>query len=158
VAQQILRLQDLKATALNALRKLAIDQGQAGASIAVGFAQTAKAGFPQNIPLLIGYAAQAAAIFSSIKSAFSKAKQPLGGGGGDSGSPSAIAAPSVAAPDVSQVFRAAEAASPNATADAAGRVQQGRLNQAPAVKAFVISGDVTNAQEADQKIQKLSKL
>jgi len=66
--------------------------------------------------------------------------------------------PQVPTPDISQVFRAAEAASPQATEAAAGRVQQGRRDQAPPVKAFVISGDVSNAQEADQKIQKLSKL
>lgn len=158
VAQQILRLQDLKATALTALRKLAIDQSTAGASIAVGFAQTAKIGFPQNVPLLIGYAAQAAAIIGSIKSAFSKARQPLGGGGGGGSGPSTVSAPQVAAPDASQVFRAAEAASPAATEAATGRLQQSRMNQAPVVKAFVIAGDVSNAQEADQKIQKLSRL
>jgi hypothetical protein len=38
-------------------------------AVAEGSAQTAKIGFPQNIPLLIGYAVQAAAIFSSVKSA-----------------------------------------------------------------------------------------
>lgn len=66
--------------------------------------------------------------------------------------------PQTATPDISQVFRAAEAAAPSATEAATGRVQQSRMNQAGPIKAFVISGDVSNAQEADQKIQKLSKL
>lgn len=47
-------------------------------AVAEGTAQTAKVGFPQNIPLLIGYAAQAAAIISAIISA-TKAKEELGG-------------------------------------------------------------------------------
>lgn len=62
------------------------------------------------------------------------------------------------APDISQVFRAGEAASAGANEDAAGMVRGGRAAQAPPVKAFVIAGDVSNAQEANQKIQKLSKL
>lgn len=66
--------------------------------------------------------------------------------------------PQTATPDISQVFRAAEAAAPSATEEATGRVQQGRREQSQPIKAFVISGDVSNAQEADQKIQKLSKL
>jgi hypothetical protein len=43
-------------------------------AVAEGTAQTAKIGFPQNIPMLIGYAAQAFGIISAIKSAVSAAK------------------------------------------------------------------------------------
>jgi len=43
-------------------------------AVAEGTAQTAKIGFPQNIPMLIGYAAQAFGIISAIKSAVSSAK------------------------------------------------------------------------------------
>ena len=77
VAQQILRLQDLKATATAALKELAISQSKAGADTAVGLAATAKVGFPQNVPLLIAYAAQAAAIISSITKAFGAAKSTI---------------------------------------------------------------------------------
>ena len=42
--------------------------------IAAGAAKTAKIGFPQNIPMLIGYAAQAAAILSAIKAAVNGGK------------------------------------------------------------------------------------
>ena len=43
-------------------------------AVAEGSAQTAKIGFPQNIPMLIGYAAQAVAIISAIMSAVNSAK------------------------------------------------------------------------------------
>jgi hypothetical protein len=43
-------------------------------AVAEGTAQTAKVGFPQNIPLLIGYAAQAVGIISAIMSAVKSAK------------------------------------------------------------------------------------
>jgi hypothetical protein len=43
-------------------------------AVAEGTAQTAKIGFPQNIPMLIGYAAQAVAIISAIMSAVNSAK------------------------------------------------------------------------------------
>jgi len=49
-------------------------------AVAEGTAQTAKVGFPQNIPLLIGYAAQAAGIISAIVSA-TKTAGATGGGG-----------------------------------------------------------------------------
>lgn len=82
VAQQILRLADLKATATASLQKLAIDAGRATADTAVGFAATLKAGFPQNIPLLIAYAAQAAVITSQIVKAFTTAKSAAGSASG----------------------------------------------------------------------------
>jgi len=43
-------------------------------AVAEGTAQTAKVGFPQNIPLLIGYAAQAVGIITAIMSAVKAAK------------------------------------------------------------------------------------
>lgn len=90
VAQQILRLADLKATATAALEKLAIDSGQATADVATGAAATLKAGLPKAIPLLIAYAAQAAAITASIVKAFGKAKSAASSvqGGGNTSAPS----------------------------------------------------------------------
>ena len=56
-------------------------QAFARSTVAVveGAAQTAKVGFPANIPLLIGYAAQAVGIISAIKSATKKANVNVGG-------------------------------------------------------------------------------
>jgi len=97
VAQQLLRLADLKATATAALKKIAIDQAGTGADVAKGFAATLKAGFPQNVPLLVLYAAQAAAIVAAGISAFTKAKGEVKGGEQAGGSLS-TAAPSTPAP------------------------------------------------------------
>jgi hypothetical protein len=71
-------------------------------AVAEGVAQTAKVGFPQNIPLLIGYAAQAVGIISAIKSATKKANVNVGGDmgslpsirGGDASGPTSQSAPS----------------------------------------------------------------
>jgi len=54
-------------------------------AVAEGTAQTAKVGFPQNIPLLIGYAAQAIGIIAAIMSAVKSAK----GSAGSADSPAA---------------------------------------------------------------------
>lgn len=54
--------------------KAATNAAGATGDVAAGVASTAKVGFPQNIPLLIGFAAQIGGIVSSIKSA-SKATQ-----------------------------------------------------------------------------------
>lgn len=97
VAQQLLRLADLKATASAALKKIAIDQATTGSDVAKGFSATLKAGFPQNVPLLILYAAQAAAIVAAGISAFSKAKGDVGGGEQEGG-PLSTAPPSIPAP------------------------------------------------------------
>lgn len=49
--------------------KVATNTGKATADIAAGQAKTASVGFPQNIPLLIGFGLQVAGIISSIKNA-----------------------------------------------------------------------------------------
>jgi hypothetical protein len=97
VAQQLLRLADLKATATAALKKIAIDQAGTGADVAKGFSATLKAGFPQNVPLLILYAAQAAAVVAAGISAFTKAKGEVKGGE-QAGGALSTAAPSTPAP------------------------------------------------------------
>lgn len=53
--------------------KVATTTAGATADIAAGTAKTASAGFPQNIPLLLGFAAQVVGIIGAIKSAASAA-------------------------------------------------------------------------------------
>jgi hypothetical protein len=106
-----------------------------------GTAQTAKVGFPQNIPLLIGYAAQAAGIYSAIKGALSSAKAsgistPSTSIGGS------ISAPSSAQPSINVVG----ASKTNAIAETIA--QQG---QKP-IKAYVVANDVTTQQGLDRNI------
>jgi len=55
--------------------KAAVAVGEATTATAVGAANTAKVGFPQNIPLLIAFAAQAAGIIAAVKGAVGSAKK-----------------------------------------------------------------------------------
>ena len=147
IAKQLINAQEMIGNAKTALQKIAVDTAGAGASTATGFAQTLKAGFPQNIPLLIAYAAQAVGIGASIKQAVSKAKTGIGSEAGGITIPSVStpAAPAVAAPQA-PAFNIVGASETNQLAEAIGT--QG---QQP-VKAFVVSNDVTTAQELERNI------
>lgn len=71
--------------------KMALNVGEATGAAATGAAETAKVGFPQNIPLLIGFGVQIAGIISAVKNAAtakSQVKTPgffFGGDTGDKG-------------------------------------------------------------------------
>ncbi|TQI71825.1 hypothetical protein JM79_2774 [Gramella sp. Hel_I_59] len=56
--------------------KMALNTAEAAGNIAAGTAETAKVGFPQNIPLLLGFAAQVGGIIGAIKNA-TKAKSKV---------------------------------------------------------------------------------
>ena len=96
---------------------------------------------PANVPLIAIFAAQAAGIAMSIKSAVGTAKSMVGskGGGGSSGgsAPSAPQAPS---------FNVVGASETNQLAQTIGEQED------KPVKAFVVSNDVTNAQALDRNI------
>ena len=118
---------------------------RSSAAVAEGTAQTAKVGFPQNIPLLIGYALQAVGIVSAITSAVSKSKSvasSLGGGGGGGSAISTPTAPASQPPS----FNIVGATDTNQLADAiSGQTQQ-------PVQAFVVANDVTTAQSLENNI------
>lgn len=96
---------------------------------------------PANVPLIAIFAAQAAGIAMSIKSAVGTAKSMVGGkGGGAAGGMSAPSAPQ--APS----FNVVGAAPENQLAQAIGEQEQ------KPIKAFVVSNDVTNAQALDRNI------
>lgn len=147
VAKQLIAGQEMIQNAKTALQKIAVDTAGAGASTATGFAETLKAGFPQNVPLLIAYAAQAVGIGASIKQAVSKAKGSLGSeaGGVNIPSLSTPSAPAVAAPQAPS-FNIVGASETNQLAEAIGGQQQ------QPVKAFVVSNDISTAQELDRNI------
>ena len=143
IAKQAILVQELIAEtkgltfkAKNAATEATIDGAKAGSAIAAGTAETAKVGFPQNIPLLIGYAAQAVGIISAVKGAVSKTKSIAGAGGP---SLSGLAAPQVSA---------VSAPAPQNVQTAAPQV----VTTTPTVQAYVLSGNVTTAQEADAKL------
>ena len=148
IAQQYLRLEDLKASASATLKKIALDATEGTVDVSKGFLSTLKAGFPKNIPFLIAYAAQAAGLVGAMASAVGKAK----------GVSSSIGASGANIPTLT---------SPGAPGGGAGnlgqnigptQVQQGPVPETntvqPTVRAYVVSGDVNSAQEADARLSK----
>jgi hypothetical protein len=114
-------------------------------AIAEGTAQTAKIGFPQNIPMLIGYAAQAVGIFSAIRSATSKAKAPLSLPSSSNISSGVRSAAPTTTPQTPS-FNIAGQGGTNQLAEAIGSQSQ------QPIKAYVVSSDVTTSQELDRNI------
>tara|TARA_Y100000114_G_scaffold157071_1_gene186917 strand:- start:13 stop:1794 length:1782 start_codon:yes stop_codon:yes gene_type:complete len=145
IAKQLLGAQEMIAEAKKTITFSSLVAARSQAAVAEGTAQTAKVGFPQNIPLLIGYALQAVGIVSAITSAVSKTKSvasSLGGGGGGGASISTPSAPASQPPS----FNIVGASDTNQLADAIG----GQTQQP--VQAFVVANDVTTAQSLENNI------
>jgi hypothetical protein len=152
IAKQLLLakelIMDVKSTlfsAKNSATKTVIKSAEAGVDIAGGAAKAVSAApFPANIPLIVGYAAQAVGIISAIRSAVKASKAATkgigGGGGGD------ISAPSIDGGSVPPAFNIVGASGETQLADAIGS-----QTQRPA-RAYVVSNDVTTAQEMDRNI------
>ena len=142
IAKQAILIKEQIAEAKATLQKIALRASEATVDTAKGAASTAKVGFPQNVPLLIAFAAQAAGIISSVKSAVNAAKGSASsmGGGGISGGREASApqAPS---------FNVVGAAPENQLAQAIGEQEQ------KPIKAFVVSNEVSNQQALDRNIE-----
>ena len=139
VAKQAMLIKEQIAQAKATLQELGLIAAKSVADTAAGAASTAKVGFPQNVPLLIAFAGQAAGIISSIKSAVGAAKGQASamGAGGGGGSISAPKAPS---------FNVVGAAPENQLAQTIGNQQE------KPIKAFVVSNEVTNAQALERNI------
>ena len=95
VAKQILAAKEMVANAKDTLGRISLRASEASVATASGAANTAKIGFPQNIPFLIGYAAQAVGIIGAIKSAVGAAKGTIGAAGAGGSTPN-IQAPRAA--------------------------------------------------------------
>ena len=150
IAQQFLRLQDLKASASATLKKIALDAAGAGVDLSKGFFATLKAGFPQNIPFLIAYAAQAAALVGSMGSALSKTKSigaSIGGGGANIPTLAGVAAPAGGG---------GAPAGPTIADQASTAPQPTMVNQS--VRAYVVTGDVSTSQEAEARLNRRRSL
>lgn len=118
-------------------------------AVAEGTAQTAKVGFPQNIPLLISYAAQAVGIIGAMKQAVSKSK----------GSSAGLEAPrgvsnqaAITGQMIAPSFNIVGSSGASQLADAIGQ-----KNQQP-IKAYVVSSDVSTAQSLDRNIIQGAKI
>tara|TARA_R110002012_G_scaffold22121_1_gene77069 strand:- start:316 stop:1959 length:1644 start_codon:yes stop_codon:yes gene_type:complete len=150
LAKQILAAQEMIQEARKTITLTSLKTASAGAAVAQGTAETAKIGFPQNIPMLIAYALQAAGIISAMSAAVGKSKRvasSIGAGGGISVDTTAAAGASSASSISASIppqFNTVGASGTNQLASALG-------GQAP-IQAFVVSGDVSTAQELDRNI------
>ena len=74
IAKQVLNAKELVDNAQKTLSNIALKSAESGTDISVGFAKTLSAGFPQNIPLLIGFGVQAISIGAAIAKAVKASK------------------------------------------------------------------------------------
>ena len=145
IAKQAMIIKEQVIKAKATLTELGMIAAKSGADIASGAGATAKVGFPQNVPLLIAFAAQAAGIFSSIKSAVSAAKgsaSKMGASGGGSVSMPRMSAAASAPP----AFNVVGASETNQLAQSIGQ------DEKQPVKAYVVSNEVSDAQALDRNI------
>jgi len=141
LAKEAMRIKDMIQEAKVTIKKITMLAAVAGADVGAGFAKTLAKGFPQNVPLLIAFAAQAAGIMSAVKSAVGAAKgaaSAAGGGGGGGGS--------VASAPAAPVFNVVGAAPENQLAQAIGDKDN------KPQRAFIVASDVTSQQALDRNI------
>ena len=138
-----LLLQEMAIEAKAAITKIALKNAEGGVAVGAGFIETLKAGFPQNVPLLILYALQASALVKGMIGATQKAKSaiPMGGGGGVS--INAPVAPTASAPPDFNVVGA------SATNQLAGVISN---QQQTPIKTYVVANDVTTGQALERNI------
>jgi len=150
IAKQGLILKEQIIEAKASLQKLGLIAAESTAAQAAGAANTAKIGFPQNIPMLIAFAAQAVGIIATVKSAVNAAKQKASAMGGGGGSVGTIQAPrisaSTSAPSQPAAFNVVGASETSQLAQTIGA-----QNNRP-IKTYVTSQDVTSAQSLDRNI------
>ena len=148
LAKQAMLIKEQIIEAKATLQRIALRASEATVDTSKGAAATAKVGFPQNIPLLIAFAAQAAGIISSVKSAVKATKKVAGSAGGGVSVPSAgggsIATAS--APPQQANFNIVGGTPINQLAQSIGE----QTNQPQ--QAYVVSGEVTTAQDLENNI------
>lgn len=129
LARQAVLFQELTLETKMAMARMLSTAGEASVNASAGFLETAKAGFPKNIPLLIAYGIQVAALLSNVKQALGTAK-------------AGTAAASVQAPTVPTIAPPAEI----------NQIPEIEAAQ-PAIRAYVVAGDTRSAAEAEAKIE-----
>ena len=137
IAKQIMLAKELIMEAKSTITFATLKSSEATVATATGAAKTAAIGFPQNIPLLIAYAAQAAGIIAAVVSAVKGAKSASKGVGAPGGNIPTPRGASIAVPAPSTRQQAAPVT---------------EMAACPTVRAYVLSGDARTAQEADAKL------
>ncbi len=148
--ENIMEVKKTLIKAQQASTEATVDGAKAGSAIAAGSAETLKAGFPQNIPLIIAYIAQAIGVISAVKSAVGKTKSVAASAGAGGGSMPMIQAPSIqsAAPSFNIVG-----------ADSSNQLAQTISAQTnKPIQTYVVAGDVTTAQGLERNIIQESSL
>ena len=138
LAKEAMRIKDMIAEAQATIQKITMKAAEAGVDTSAGFAKTAAAGFPQNVPLLIAFAAQAAGIMAAVNSAVGSAKGAASSAGGGGGS--------VASAPAAPVFNVVGAAPENQLAQAIGE------KESKPQRAYIVASDVTSQQALDRNI------
>jgi hypothetical protein len=151
IAKQILQakelIMDIKQLSFKSTKAVA----EASLANATGAAKTAAVGFPQNIPLIIGYAAQAVGIFSAIKGAVSKTKSLGANVTGTSGLNGASSSPQPVQARESS-FNIVGQSETNQLADVLGRRED------TTVKAFVVSSELEAVASRNKEVEAESSL
>ena len=145
VAKQLLLAKELFNEAKNAIIKAKLRATESAASVTAG---TAKAAATLNPVIIAGYAITAAGIISSIASAFKASKEAASAAGvsGGGGAPTVTAqAPSFNV--VGQQSAGEQAIGSRLDALAGG-----------ALKAYVVEGEVTNAQQLNNQVEETASL
>lgn len=143
VAKQVMNAIEMVEEAKKTITFSTLVAARSKAAVAEGTAQTAKVGFPQNVPMLIAYGLQAAGIVMALKSAIGTAKSAASAAGGGG-----LSAPISSAPS----FNIVGSSTGNQIAEALGSQDQ------KPIKAFITSSDVTSAQALDRNIIKTAKI
>ena len=140
IAKQAMLVKEQIAEAKATLQRITLRASEAGVDVAKGAASTAKVGFPQNVPLLIAFAAQAAGIIASVKSAVNAAKGN--------------------APDISEppIIRQAPSFNVVGSAPENQLAQTIEGQQQKPIKAFVVSNEVSNQQALDRQIENTASI
>jgi len=143
----IMDIQGTTSAAIAAANKSTIKGSEATVDIATGAAKSVSAFAPPfNIPIIIGYAAQAVGIVSAIRGALSKSKAATGKFGASGGGGSTPSVPQTATPSIPPAFNIVGGSETNQLADAIGGQSQ------QPVQAFVVASEVTSAQSLERNI------
>jgi hypothetical protein len=139
VIKQVLAAQEMIMEAKKSITFAKIKLAESSTAIVAGKAKTAAIGFPQNIPMLIGYGLQAAAIIMAIKQAVSGIGRAAGGGIDTGGA-------NVTAP-------ISPTAGPQVTATAVNTAAVNEMGNR-ATRAYVLNSDIQNEEQRNAYINR----
>jgi hypothetical protein len=161
IGKQLLAAQELlidlgviKSKATKTIAVANLDGAKSSSDVASGLSATLKLGFPAAIPALIGYGAAAVGIVSGVLAATKKTKSVASGlgGSGDGGGitpPKTPVIPRIETPTSQSLPPAFNVVGASGTSQLADAI--GGQSQQP-IQAYVVSNDVTTAQEMDRNI------